>query len=228
MCKKFTNIIKYGELHDYVKDKKSYVHFIEEKDAEQWGMLHYKLWATKYKKIMSMAQDVLRGTYANKPIEVYCGYKFREINTFLRTDEECDNGTYREVADILSIVICGAPRIPCNVVLYRVVDEDFINQLIMCNKRCNPVPVLEKGFMSTSLLKRIAFEDDRKNLLKIYVEKDICGIYVNAVTKRDEEEMLLLPNMYLRLIEYPYFDEESGKTIYECKLLDMSSERCIG
>lgn len=227
MCKKFTNIIKYGELYDHIENKNSYVHFMGEKETEQWGMLHYNQWAIKYKMIMNMAQDVFRGTYAYNTVEVYCGYKFREINTFLRTGIDCENRTYREVADILALAICSAPRIPCDVVLYRMVEDDFIKQLIQCNKGCNPVPVLEKGFMSTSLLKRIAFEDDRKNLLKIYVEKNTCGIYVNAVAKRDEEEMLLLPNMYLRLIEYPYFDEESGKTIYECKLIDMSSGRCM-
>lgn len=227
MCKRLSNIIKYGELYDHVDSKEAYVHFKEKKEAEQWGMQHYELWALKYKMIMNMAQDVLRGAYANKTVEAYCGYKYREVNTFLRTDEDCDNGTYKEVADILSLAICTAPRIPCDVVLYRMVEDDFIKQLIQCNKKCNPVPVLEKGFMSTSLLKRIAFEDNRNNLLKIYVKKNTCGIYVNAVAKRGEEEMLLLPNMFLRLIEYPYLDEESGKTIYECKLIDMNARRCM-
>ncbi len=77
--------------------------------------------------------------------------------------------------------------------------------------------------MSTSLIKDIVDQEEsyaaENNLLKIYVEKGTIGVYVNAVTKRSEEEMLLFPNMYLGLIGYPYNDKESGKIIYECKLI---------
>lgn len=77
--------------------------------------------------------------------------------------------------------------------------------------------------MSTSLIKDIVNQEEpyatSNNLLKIYEEKGTIGVYVNAVTKRSEEEMLLFPNMYLGLIGYPYNDKESGKIIYECKLI---------
>lgn len=58
-----------------------------------------------------------------------------------------------------------------------------------------------------------------KNLLKIFAPKDTVGIYINAVTRSSEEEMLLFPNMYLGLISYPYKDKETGKMIYECELI---------
>lgn len=79
--------------------------------------------------------------------------------------------------------------------------------------------------MSTSLLKDIANENEpyaaENNLLKIFVPKDTIGIYVNAVTRRNEEEMLLFPNMYLGLVSYPYKEEEIRKIIYECKLIKL-------
>ena len=59
----------------------------------------------------------------------------------------------------------------------------------------------------------------RLNLLKIYVPKDTVGIYVNAITRRSEEEMLLFPNMFLALLSYPYKDYETGKIIFECGLV---------
>lgn len=77
--------------------------------------------------------------------------------------------------------------------------------------------------MSTSLLRDIVYADGayacENNLLKIYVESDTIGIYVNAITKRSEEEMLLFPNMYLALTNYPYRDDEVNKMVYECKLI---------
>ncbi len=77
--------------------------------------------------------------------------------------------------------------------------------------------------MSTSLVKIIVNEEElyaaENNLLKIYVGKDSIGVYVNAITSRSEEEMLLYSNGFLGLIEYPYYDKESGKTIHECKLI---------
>ena len=60
------------------------------------------------------------------------------------------------------------------------------------------------------------------NLLKIYVPKDTFGIYVNTITFRNEYEMLIAPNYYLRLVEYPYKDHATEKTIYECKLFSLS------
>lgn len=40
-------------------------------------------------------------------------------------------------------------------------------------------------------------------LLIIFVPKDTIGVYVNVIAKRSEEEMLLAPNNYLEMIEYP-------------------------
>lgn len=126
-------------------------------------------------------------------------------------------------ADILSNVLCSVPRIPHDLLLYRMVNDEFIDMLIEKNKQKLPTPIQEKGFMSTSLLKDIANENEpyvaENNLLKIFVPKDTIGIYVNAVTRRNEEEMLLFPNMYLGLVSYPYKEEKIRKIIYECELI---------
>ncbi|MBQ9990562.1 MAG: hypothetical protein IJP31_06430 [Lachnospiraceae bacterium] len=165
----------------------------------------------------------MKTSLCTAPIECYCGHSYRQINNFLRNGLDSEGNLYREVADILSIVLCHAPRIPCDIVVYRFVNSEFISELIKDNKEDMPFPIQEKGFMSTSLIKDIVNQEEpyatSNNLLKIYVEKGTIGVYVNAVTKRSEEEMLLFPNMYLGLIDYPYHDKDSGKTIYECKLI---------
>ncbi|MFG6326268.1 MAG: ADP-ribosyltransferase [Lachnospiraceae bacterium] len=172
-----------------------------------------------------MSKTAIKGNLCGAPLECYCGYSYRQINKFLRYEEDDDYHTYREMSDILSIVLSSAPRISHDVVLYRIVNDEFINMFIEKNKQTLSTPIQEKGFMSTSLLNSIANENEpyasEKNLLKIFVPKNTIGVYVNAVTSRSEEEMLLFPNMYLALVFYPYKDEETGKIVYECILIKM-------
>lgn len=222
---KMKNEKRYGKIHWSIDEKKEYRDFQNANEAEDWGMTHYKNWAEQYIKVMKMAENVVKNRLCTVPLECYCGYSYRQINEFLRYGRDDQNHTYRELSDVLSIVLCGAPRIPCNLVLYRMVNDEFINMLVSENKRDMPTPVQEKGFMSTSLLKNIVNVDEpyaeENNLLKIYIPKDTIGVYVNAVTSRTEEEMLLFPNMFLGLASYPYYDQESGKNVFECQLINF-------
>lgn len=212
----------YGKLTWHIDDKEEYFEFKDREEARTWGMEHYKNWAEKYKKVMQLSEMTIKGGLFHAPLECYCGYSHRQINEFLRYEKDDEHHTYRELADILSVVLCSAPRVPRNLVLYRMVNDEFINMLVEKNKQASPTPIQEKGFMSTSLLKNIANENEpytrHANLLKIFVPKDTIGVYVNAVTRRSEEEMLLFTNMFLGLVSYPYRDEETGKIIFECKL----------
>lgn len=217
------NKIKYGEISYPITHKESYLEFNSPQKARSWGMSHYEQWSKLYKRQMEFAEQVIKTSLCTAPIECYCGESYRNINEYLRQGIDTKNNLYRELSDILSLVLCSAPKIPCNLVLYRMVNDDFIHILIEKNKQSTPCPAQEMGFMSTSLLKSITNQSEayaaEKNLLKIYVPKDTIGIYVNAVTKRSEEEILLLPGMFLGLAAYPYQDKETGKTIYECNLL---------
>lgn len=81
--------------------------------------------------------------------------------------------------------------------------------------------------MSTSLTKDIAFHEEYAQnhmLLKIYVNKGIVGTYVNTVTKRNEYELLLQNNLYIRLCGKPYIDPEVGRRVYECYLHTFKDE----
>ncbi len=213
---------KYGEINWFVKNKDLYKEFRTATEAEEWGMEIYQNWANKYKEVMKLAKKIELDRMFTAPIECYCGYTYREINNFLRNEVDIESNRYREMADILSIVLCSAPRIPINLILYRLVSDEFISELIRLNKQDSPIPIQEKGFISTSLIKDIVNENEayasERNLLKIYVESDTVGIYVNAIARRSEQEMLLIPNMYLALVEYPYIDQLIGKTVFECKL----------
>lgn len=49
---------------------------------------------------------------------------------------------------LLIFALCLAPKIPENIVLYRVVGSAIAKEIFLKNK--NKEPVQEKGFMSTS------------------------------------------------------------------------------
>lgn len=222
---KYMNEKRYGKIQWNIDKKDDYVEFHNVQEIETWGTEHYLQWANKYKDVMRLAKNVVKTSLCTDVVECYCGYSYRQINQFLRNEIDTEYNQYREMTDILSIVLCSAPRIPCDIVLYRMVNDVFINMLISNNKKENPTPVQEKGFMSTSLLKNIANKNEpyaaENNLLKIFVPKDTIGIYVNMVTRRSEEEMLLFPNMYLGLASYPYKDHATAKTIFECNLINF-------
>lgn len=216
---------RYGELTWYIDNKEKYLEFKNQEEARAWGIKNYKHWADKYKQVMQMSNMVIKGCLYKNPLECYCGYSYRQINEFLRYDKDNKSHTYRELADILSMVLCSAPSVPQDLVLYRMVNDEFVNRLIENNKNTPPAPIQEKGFMSTSLLKSVTNQNEpyakEKNLLKIFVPKNTIGVYVNAVTSRSEEEMLLLPNMYLGLVSYPYNDKETKKLVFECELIGI-------
>lgn len=79
--------------------------------------------------------------------------------------------------------------------------------------------------MSTSLLENIINDYNEEcvepMLLKIFVPQDTIGIQVNVIAKRSEEEVLLAPNKFLGMIEYPYYDKELGVDVLECQLINF-------
>lgn len=213
----------YGDLYSTIDDKSRYKEFLTVEECIEWGD-YYSNWAKRYKEIMSLFEKIKPNhTSETAPIECYCGNSYREINEILRFEYNSDKHLYDKMVDILIMTLCSAPKIKDNIVVYRLVNDSFIKELIGNNKLSDSIPTREKGFMSTSLLKDIVniYSDGGSGLylLKIYVPKGTVGIYVNTVTRRDEEEILLAPNNYLRLIEYPYYDEGYSIKIFECQLI---------
>lgn len=215
----------YGKIIWTIENKETYREFKTMQEAEKWGMKYYKDWADAYQNTMRQAKSTVKDPLFDATIECYCGYMYKTINNYLRNEIDNENNFYREMTDIMTIVLCSAPRIPENIVLYRLVDNEFVNELIERNKETKHTPIKENGFMSTSLLKDIVYVDESyacyNNLLKIYVESGTMGVYVNAITRRREEEILLFSGMYLGLANYPYRDESISKMVYECKLFNF-------
>ena len=125
------------------------------------------------------------------------------------------------MANTLFCIIGFAPKIPDNIVLYRIPPIEFIRQLEKDVKKYGRT--IEKGFLNTSLVKSITkstqYHGNSNYLLKIYVKKETMGTYttlISNIKRIEEQEMLLLPNALLEPIVEPY--EMDGRLVYECKL----------
>lgn len=207
-------------LYSVKMDKTIYKEFHSHNEAMDWGIKNYNLWGINYKKVSQRVGQYGATIHSEIPLESYCGNAFMSLNDSLRTNQ---NDSYNgALAAILIREICGAPLIPNNIIVYRLVCDEVIQEMTTI-RNDKPYTYYEKGFMSTSLLKDIVVFDEKysshKNLLKIYVNKNTMGVYVNVVARRSEEEMLFLPGMTLGLINKPYQDKNINKTIYECILL---------
>lgn len=218
----------YGKIKKQKIKKALYNEFLNDNECDAWGRSIYKEWAKKYEKIMHSLNGI---ALSNAPIECYCGYTYQQINNYLRTGiDEHSLNKYREMTQLIVYAMVNAPRVPCNLIAYRLVSDEFIKEMINRNRILSK-SIKEKGFMSVSLVKTSLLEQneaysDYINLLKIYLKKNQIGFYTNSIesTTRGEKELLLAPGLYLRMIEYPYKDKDSGKVIYECELLTSDYE----
>ena len=213
-------------------DKTSYHEFASFDDAENWGMSRYSAWANTYKNVFSL-------TYARytrydsrhplalieEPIELYCGYRYREINDYLRTHTVPASFPKIPIyAATMSNAILSAPTTDLNLIAYRQVSDAAVQDILEAHE--NETLYCEKGFMSVALHKETCIENcgNEPNVLKIYMPKNIPAVYVNSIVRRDEAELLIAPEMVLRLIATPYLDP-SEKMIYEVELLDMIAHK---
>ena len=219
---------KYGEIIRHIK-KDEFRELKNRDEAMTWGKLHYGTWAETYLNVMREANGIIKnGGIVTIPVEGYCGHAYQNMNAYLRFEDYCCIDTkIGEYCDILTMALCSAPRIPENIIVYRLVPMDFIQDLINRNKTDGSM-ACERGFMSTGLLKSIVNSREayasHKSMLKIYVPEGAIGIYVNVITLSGEEEILLAPGYFLGLIEYPYFDEVTKKMIYECQLFSFDPD----
>lgn len=217
----YKSFLLYKGLDFMSINKSEYKEFTNISEAEQWGIFHYGEWASIYNKNMDAARSVLGSSY-DAPIEYYCGNVYDHINNYLRFGlDSTESSTYTILSKLLALSLVNAPRIPENIVVYRLVSDCFIDDLLDRGKE--GIPAIENGFISACLLEDITKSTEhystRKHLLKIYVKKGTIGIYVSCVehaNRSHEQEMLLFPYGFFRILDGPY--RKSGKKVYECEL----------
>lgn len=223
------NIYNYGDIFFNLspEEKKKFISFDNNLEIDKWienNKLDYIV------KQQSNNLDRL-AKYCSKSdwdfplnsIKAYKGTYFKAINDALEANDlnSLSNQKYAHLLLLMNSIIYS--QIPEDVIVYRSVKDDEFFTIINNNKK--GVGTKHKGFLSTSLSKNIVKSkefSDRKYLLKIYVKKNTCGLYmgksVNCNLER-EKEMLFLPNSYIYLIDSPFYDNSINKTIVPCTLM---------
>lgn len=202
--------------HKMISETK-YREFTCPADAEDWGNRYYGAWANYYKKKKLWLNHAAGQEIDDLIIEGYCGNDFHHVNHYLRYGEESKYNNFqysRKLVQQLSKVISLAPRVSENIIVYKSVGNYTAEALSKFGE------VLDKAFISTSLLKRVAadykFYSNQPYIVKLHVKKGTTGIYTPCITNGGEYELLLLLNGIFKLINIPY--QENQITIFECEL----------
>ncbi|MEI5995103.1 ADP-ribosyltransferase [Candidatus Enterococcus mansonii] len=230
---------KYGEIDCDNFDKNVFRSFTTPEESDQWGNEIYGEWSKQYRSAVQSLSSLESGiSYSiNKdPLAYYCGYYYKKINKYLRNlsldfGENLDLDEVKSASDILQFLLSFTPRLPENIIVYKIVSDDFINLLIEHNKSNPEEPFSEKGLLSTSLLIEGCTNGQtndcglENNLLKIFVPKGIHGIYIRSIEglKRREYEFLMRPTLFLRPIAFPYWDDKRVNRIYEYELISLDT-----
>lgn len=186
-------------------EKEEYIEFKSYKEANNYGYKRYKEWAEKYKEIVKITGlDV---------VSDYAGFSHRQYNNALRTENK--NAYIDAKCEVLKYVIASAPTLGRNLVLYRSCCEEEVCDTLTID--VNGAPIIDKGFLSTSLLFSEMQNQNYKNILKIYASSATHAIYMAPISGRTECEVLIYPENHKLISAAPYIKGEY--TIYECLLV---------
>lgn len=205
-------------------DKHRYSEFSTVGEAKTWAEANYGDWAKRHKEIIAASARYPESSPLRFPdaMDMYFGDKYNQINEYLRNNSLASSEDHALKRDLLvmSISILSAPVIKEKIILYRQVPEDVFRQLM------DDGSYVESGFMSTSLVKKTCSEacGGSSYMLKLYVDtvRPIHSVYANLVRERNEMELLLQPELKLRIIGQPYYDDDTEKIMCDALLMNAA------
>lgn len=192
-------------------------------EITNWVNTHFIGWKSQYIKKYESIDKGFGGTLT--PIECYCGGWMSRVNELLRTGSSSvgNTATLNRLSEYLDMDFKDVPELEESIVVFRLVDKSEFESIL--NSEDN---YLDKGYMSTSLNRRLCLENDERllykdnpYLLRIFVNIGTKALYVsffkNAI---DIESELLFPrNSKLLKMGEPYLDRELDKIVLDCKLI---------
>lgn len=208
--------------------KFNYTEFYDEKSVEKWANRLYKEWYDNLKQMqiqfnLNSHFEFTKSTYLNlnlTAVDIYKGSGYQKMNGVLRGVENIENESeFKWLCLKLIFEMLLAPRLDKDIVVYRFVNRTTFE--LIKNEINNHNGYLEKGFLSTTLLKdKINKEHEHYNnhnyILKIYVKKGNVAVYSSLFDKntdgKSEYEMIFLNNGILSIKD----NYSSRNNILEC------------
>lgn len=187
-------------MYKEIKTREEAVQFQKEKYGE------YCERHKKRKAIMDGSLYKYKVSVLSYAIEGYTGNSFLSINKYLRDSNENEREKcyycLNAQIDRINEIIYWAPPIDEDIIVYRGVDENGIENIMKMVNECGSYR--EKAFLSTSLrldtvLKEIP-TGKYKYILKIYVPKGTPALGTDGIEDRMEEEILFPVERTLRYI----------------------------
>lgn len=226
--KDMLNKMKYGKINSLINEDQ--YNSIPENKIFEWKENIYGEWFREYKKIFERIQHTNNqferdlNTQISNPLMDYEGWVYQRINYYLRYGKFVDNCSSEREHILIDIsllrwAIYSSPTIPNNIIVYRRIPEEIASEIVENNKNFEEKgPFQEKGFMSTSLSKRMGSDYPYHYVLKIYVSENSYAVCAD-MEEEGESELIFPPNCYLQLIDYPFRDDED--TVIPCKLIQF-------
>ncbi|WP_324825060.1 ADP-ribosyltransferase [Sinanaerobacter sp. ZZT-01] len=215
-----------------------YKEFLTIEEASDWGEKIYKEWSSHYLNNTDIMGLLGRKTtsHMTAPIQYYLGYVHRNVNAYLRGTEQKKSLKISALIDFLIYLLLDAPRIPEDIIVYRIVPDYFISKMI--SDFNNGIPTCEEGFLSTSLVKNALLSSSEwkfkaSHILRIRVPRNTVGIYATLIESRiDEQEMMLFPGGFIRPIGDPstptiFLHNLKRIFLYECELFYLDTLELI-
>lgn len=190
-----------------------YRKFETKEDADQW-VEEYKAY---FPKMSDSDTDFLQAIYfytasANVPINRH----LREDNTLLDEDDTT-------LFPMLHSMLVKLPyyHIPDNIIVFRYINKGLLKQMCPNWPLRKGMIISDKSFLSTTLLRHgvddYLEERNAKVLLEIAIPAGTRGTYVGLADTMPEYEVILVPNVKLRIdnICFP-FQKKYKCTVINC------------
>ena len=222
---------------EHIKHK-GYKEFYTREEAQTWGKKHFGSIAD-LPELTAFEDGIATDSEKRHSLDYYLGHYHVDINQMLRKSSMLNIVSQRRKERINKIAadveeILENFEIPENIILYRsIVEVKHLHEICIvdnyANKEMARKNIVGKWlvypcFVSTSLCYASLKESFASDVyLRIRCNKGHNGAYINTISKRsDEQEVLLPPNQAL-FVEKCYINKD-GATIYECTLGDCARD----
>lgn len=202
-----------GRLINEDFNKNNYIQIENENQA----LNHFKKHIDYFIKIKDeynyKTEQNLKNIHRYNIIKYYKGFKYIDINRFLRGEQLENNSEYNLNKIKISIDVITKElknfRLPFNVIVLRRVSNRFFNKTLL--KGCkykDGIEFTDKGFLSTSLNTNINYLDTErhdynsgKSLMILKVPKGISALYIEPVDDKGELELLLERGLKMKIVK---------------------------
>lgn len=208
-----------------ILNKEEFIEFHSEQEAHEWAMKYYEKWIRDIQPDLANIEKLDENNIGYL-LYSYAGNMNILYNEFLRgINKEVYKDNLDEYSKNIDIITKEISRFELqdNIIVYRYTHKNLFKYLSKSLKIKIGNTVIDKGFMSTTLLpnllRKFAKDHHYNCLLKIYLPKGTKGVYIRFdKSVLNEHEFLLPPNATFKIVK-KYFSIKYLKIVYECELI---------